>query len=93
MFGCCHRALGEMDMRHGELLVTIGGISRKRLTQSLQRLEGQGLIEHVEDGQRTHPLGVSLLEPVRMLSAWAEQRPLEIVDAQNRSQRERNLTS
>ena len=50
MFGCCHRALGERDMRHGELLVTIGGISRKRLTQSLRRLEGQGLIEHVEDG-------------------------------------------
>jgi len=37
-------------MRHEELLVTIGGISRKRLTQSLRRLEGQGLIEHVEDG-------------------------------------------
>ena len=37
-------ALGRGTMRHGELMRTIGGISQKMLTQTLRRLERDGMV-------------------------------------------------
>jgi DNA-binding HxlR family transcriptional regulator len=78
-------ALGERPRRHGELLGRIGGISKKMLTQTLRRLEANGLVAHrrlpgappgVE--YRLTELGETLLGPVRTLSRWAEEHTEEL---------------
>ena len=85
-------ALGERPRRHGELLERIGGISKKMLTQTLRRLEREGLIARrrlptaptgVE--YRLTDLGVTLLEPVRSLARWAELHTDELLAVQVRS--------
>ncbi len=71
--------LGERPHRHVELRQRIGGISSKVLTQTLRRLEANGLVARrslataprgVE--YRLTALGESLLDPIRTLCAWAE---------------------
>ena len=85
------KALGEGELRHGELRERIGGISKKMLTQTLRKLERNGLVE----GRRlaTAPpgveyrltdLGESLLVPVRSLSLWAEEHTPALLEAQAR---------
>jgi DNA-binding HxlR family transcriptional regulator len=78
-------ALGERPRRHGELRERIGGISKKMLTQTLRRLEDNGLVARrrlpgappgVE--YRLTALGETLLEPVRALSRWAEEHTEEL---------------
>jgi DNA-binding HxlR family transcriptional regulator len=73
-------ALGERPQRHTALQQRIGGVSKKMLTQTLRRLEDNGLVERrrlqtappgVE--YRLTELGVTLLDPVRSLTLWAEQ--------------------
>ena len=61
--------------RYSELHGRIGGISKKMLTQTLRKLEANGLIERrvlaaAPPGAeyRLTPLGLTLLEPVRSLS-------------------------
>jgi DNA-binding HxlR family transcriptional regulator len=82
-------ALGEGPRRYTELQERIGGISKKMLTQTLRKLERNGLIEQrrirsappgVE--YRLTDLGRTLLDPVRSLSRWAEQHTDELLDAQ-----------
>ena len=82
-------ALGEGPRRYAELHERIGGISKKMLTQTLRKLECNGLVERRR--LRTAPpgveyrlteLGATLLEPVRSLSRWAEQHTDELLDAQ-----------
>jgi DNA-binding HxlR family transcriptional regulator len=81
-------ALGEGPRRYGELHARIGGISKKMLTQTLRKLEGNGLV--TARRLRTAPpgveyrlteLGETLLEPVRSLSRWAEQHTDALLDA------------
>ena len=65
--------------RHAELLRMIEGISQKMLTQTLRRMETDGLVEravldpappqHVE--YRLSDLGESLAEPLVSLCRWA----------------------
>lgn len=65
--------------RHGELLRMIEGVSQKMLTQTLRRMEADGLIErevldpappqHVE--YRLSDLGLTLAEPLVSLCRWA----------------------
>ena len=57
-----------------------GGISQKMMTQTLRKLEVEGLLnphrppDLAPDGRvRLTPLGASLLEPIDALSAWAER--------------------
>lgn len=73
-------ALGERPRRHGELRTRIGGVSTKVLTQTLRRLEANGLVSR--RALATAPRGVeysltalgeTLLDPVRALAAWAEE--------------------
>ncbi len=65
--------------RFSELRRAIGGVSERMLAQTLQWLEGDGLIEriayqvvppHVE--YRLTPLGVEAAEKVRGLADWIE---------------------
>lgn len=55
-----------------------GGISRKVLTQTLRRLESRGLVArhaYAEAPPRVDyeltPLGVTLIDPIHMLTEWA----------------------
>jgi DNA-binding HxlR family transcriptional regulator len=82
-------ALGEQPRRYGELQERIGGISNKMLTQTLRKLEHNGLVQARR--LRTAPpgveyrlteLGETLLVPVRSLSRWAEEHTEELLDAQ-----------
>jgi DNA-binding HxlR family transcriptional regulator len=82
-------ALGEGPRRYSELHERIGGISKKMLTQTLRKLQRNGLVERrrlrsappgVE--YRLTKLGATLLDPVRSLSQWAEQHTDELLDAQ-----------
>ena len=66
--------------RHGHMLRTIEGISKKMLTQMLRELEMNGLVSRkvypvvppmVE--YNLTPLGMELLPLIRALKEWAEQ--------------------
>jgi DNA-binding HxlR family transcriptional regulator len=84
-------ALGKGPRRFSDLGTLIGGISKKMLTQTLRKLERNGLVER--RAIRTSPpgveysltpLGESLLEPIGMLSRWAETHTDDVVQAQDR---------
>ncbi len=71
-------ALAERPHRFGELKRAIGDISQRMLTQTLRKLQADGLIERevfatsppsVE--YRLSPMGQSILEPLRALIDWA----------------------
>jgi DNA-binding HxlR family transcriptional regulator len=80
------KALAEGIHRYGALHREIGGISQKMLTQTLRKLERDGLVERtvypvvppmVE--YALTPLGATLIEPLAAVAAWAEQHMDEIV--------------
>jgi len=84
-------ALGRGPARYTDLQDRIGGISKKMLTQTLHKLESNGLIDKRK--LRTAPpgteyqlteLGRSLLEPVQALSQWAETNTGALLDARER---------
>lgn len=71
--------------RYSELQQRIGGISQKMLTQTLRRMEANGLVERtvypvvppVVEYELT-PLGRTLLEPIHALKLWAESHLHEV---------------
>jgi len=70
--------LSQQPRRHGELVDLIGGISRKVLTQTLRRLQQYGLVERdTETPRRVEyrltDLGLTLIEPIEVLSEWARE--------------------
>jgi DNA-binding HxlR family transcriptional regulator len=71
-------ALGDGPARPGELRKQIGGISQKVLTETLRRLEYNGLVErrrYAEAPPRVEysltPAGEDLLIPINALGDWA----------------------
>src|SRR5215471_16475976 len=85
-------ALDRGPTRYSQLQGQIEGISKKMLTQTLRKLEANGLVERrvlrtappgVE--YRLTPLGRTLLEPVRGLSRWAEEHTDELLEARDRA--------
>ncbi|MFI0357046.1 winged helix-turn-helix transcriptional regulator [Actinomadura sp. 9N407] len=84
--------LREGPLRPGDLRERIGGISHKVLTETLRRLERNGLVvrhRYAEAPPRveyelTAP-GRGLLEPILALGRWAELYADEVVDAQERA--------
>jgi DNA-binding HxlR family transcriptional regulator len=81
-------ALEGGTKRFSELLTQIDGISRKMLTQTLRDLERNGLVQRVVYPvvppwveYSLTPLGQSLLEPIKALSAWAEAHMDEVAQA------------
>ncbi|HTN97443.1 MAG TPA: helix-turn-helix domain-containing protein, partial [Nordella sp.] len=78
-------ALSEGALRNGALLRKIGGISQKMLTQTLKRLERNGLVERrdlatlpLNVEYRLSPLGASLSEVLTNLDRWAERNFSEL---------------
>jgi DNA-binding HxlR family transcriptional regulator len=73
-------ALSRGPRRHGELVELIGGISKKMLTQTLRRLQRYGLVDrkaYAEVPPRVEydltDLGGTLIDPIAMLTRWAEE--------------------
>ncbi len=77
--------------RRSELLVRIGGVSDKVLTQSLHRLSTRGLVTKLGSGDsarpegavyRLSPLGESFANgPLALLAQWAADNHADLVDA------------
>jgi DNA-binding HxlR family transcriptional regulator len=71
-------ALVDGPRRHGDLRRTIDGISQKMLTQTLRRMEAEGLVDRdVLDRVPPHveysltPLGRTLEQPLGAICEWA----------------------
>ena len=73
-------ALDHETRRYSELEQMIGGISQKMLTQTLRRLERDGIVArtvypvvppHVE--YALTPLGATLIAALRLLCQWAQE--------------------
>jgi DNA-binding HxlR family transcriptional regulator len=82
--------LGDGPLRYSELRERIGGISKKMLTQTLRKLEHNGLVERRR--LATAPpgveyeltgLGTSLRGPVSALSRWAEENTDALLEARS----------
>ncbi|MEU7751603.1 helix-turn-helix domain-containing protein [Micromonospora sp. NPDC049171] len=84
-------ALADGPRRHSELARTVAGASQKMLTQTLRKLERDGLVSRSVtvgvparvDYQLT-PLGESLLPVQRAIKAWAETHIGEVHAARAR---------
>lgn len=84
-------ALSERPRRYSELSDRIGGISRKVLTETLRRLEQDGLVGRetvTPGGSVTHyrltDLGRSAVVPVQALVVWAEAHTEDVLAARGR---------
>lgn len=84
--------LRDGPRRPGELRERIGGISPKVLTETLRRLEFNGLVErhaHAEAPPRVEyeltALGRTLLGPIDALGAWSFEHGDEVMAAQDRN--------
>ncbi|MFI9595262.1 winged helix-turn-helix transcriptional regulator [Nonomuraea sp. NPDC052265] len=78
--------------RPGELRAEIGGISAKVLTETLRRLEFNGLVtrrSYAEAPPRVEyaltDLGRTLLGPIEAFGVWAHDHADEVMDAQDRA--------
>ncbi|MGR4878017.1 winged helix-turn-helix transcriptional regulator [Streptomyces sp. LARHCF249] len=85
-------ALRDGPRRPGELCERIGGISPKVLTETLRRLEFNGLVErhaYAEAPPRVEyeltALGRTLLGPIDAFGAWAFEHGDEVMAAQDRN--------
>ncbi|NUR84110.1 MAG: helix-turn-helix transcriptional regulator [Nonomuraea sp.] len=78
-------ALAAGPRRYGDLARTIAGVSQKMLTQTLRRLERDGLLTRtvtpsvpVRVDYALTPLGESLLPVVASIKAWAESHIVDV---------------
>ncbi|MEV0736322.1 helix-turn-helix domain-containing protein [Streptomyces sp. NPDC050549] len=83
-------ALRHGPLRPGELRGRIGGISQKVLTETLRRLEFNGLVARRSYGgspprveYELTALGRTLLEPIDAFGAWAFEHGDEVMAAQD----------
>jgi DNA-binding HxlR family transcriptional regulator len=79
-------ALADGPQRHSELARTVAGAPQKMLTQTLRKLEREGLVARsvtpsvpVRVDYELTPLGASLVPVQRAIKAWAEEH-IEAVD-------------
>lgn len=86
--------LGSGAKRFSEVRREVGGISQRMLTLTLRALERDGLVTrtvHPTNPPRVDyaltPLGLSLLEPVQALGAWAVGNQKTMEDARQRYDR------
>lgn len=84
-------ALRDGPRRPGELRAHIGGISSKVLTETVRRLELNGLVQrraYAEAPPRVEygltELGRSLLGPIEALGQWSFDHADEVLAAQDR---------
>jgi DNA-binding HxlR family transcriptional regulator len=78
-------ALVDGPRRHGDLRRTIDGISQKMLTQTLRRMEAEGLVDREVLGQvpphveySLTPLGRTLEKPLVAICEWAMEHLPEL---------------
>ncbi|MFJ4878978.1 winged helix-turn-helix transcriptional regulator [Streptomyces sp. NPDC088745] len=83
-------ALRDGPRRPVELRERIGGISSKVLTETLRRLQFNGLVDRQEHPgapvrveYRLTPLGRTLLGPIDAVGAWAFEYGDEVIAAQD----------
>lgn len=81
--------LNDHPRRHTELVELIGGISKKVLTQTLRRLQTNGLVTRTDHGgvpprveYELTDLGRTLMGPIRQLTEWAEENGEAVLAAQ-----------
>jgi DNA-binding HxlR family transcriptional regulator len=77
-------ALRHSPRRHSELREQIGGISAKVLTETLRRLESNGLVARTDGRYELQPLGRSLLGPIELLGQWSFEHADQVMAAQSR---------
>jgi DNA-binding HxlR family transcriptional regulator len=78
-------ALVDGPRRHGDLRRTVDGISQKMLTQTLRRMEAEGLVDREVHGQvpphveySLTPLGRTLERPLVAICEWAMEHLPEL---------------
>jgi DNA-binding HxlR family transcriptional regulator len=78
-------ALADGALRHSELRRTVAGATQKMLTQTLRKLEREGLVSRTVDSAvpprvdyALTPLGTSLLPVQLAVKAWAETHIAEV---------------
>ncbi|GAA3396614.1 winged helix-turn-helix transcriptional regulator [Cryptosporangium minutisporangium] len=78
-------ALADGPRRHAELAATVAGATQKMLTQTLRKLEREGLVTRtltasvpVRVDYALTPLGESLLPVQRAIKDWAETHIEEV---------------
>ncbi|MHC5903313.1 winged helix-turn-helix transcriptional regulator [Streptomyces sp. S6] len=77
-------ALRTGPVRHGQLRLRIGGISPKVLTETVRRLEFNGLAARDEGGAyELTPLGRTLLPVIEALGVWAATHGDDVLEAQD----------
>ncbi|MET8982880.1 helix-turn-helix domain-containing protein [Streptomyces sp. NPDC004539] len=77
-------ALRSGPVRHGQLRVRIGGISAKVLTETVRRLEFNGLVARDARGAyELTPLGRTLLPALDALGVWAVDHGDAVLEAQD----------
>jgi DNA-binding HxlR family transcriptional regulator len=84
-------SLRHGPLRPGELRALIGGISHKVLTETLRRLEFNGLVArraYAEAPPRVEyeltALGRTLLGPIEVFGVWAHDHADDVMAAQDR---------
>ncbi|WP_410656433.1 winged helix-turn-helix transcriptional regulator [Amycolatopsis sp. lyj-112] len=86
-------ALKEGALRPAELRRRLGGISTKVLTETVRRLEFNGLISRRDCGRTAKveysltDLGVSLLGPIEAFGEWAYRHGDDVMEARDRAAR------
>ena len=85
-------ALSNEVLRFTELKNRIGVVTPKVLTETLRALESDGLVAREVFAEvpprveyRLTELGISLLEPISAIRAWAEQHVPEVLEARERA--------
>jgi DNA-binding HxlR family transcriptional regulator len=85
-------ALRDGPQRHGVLRERIGGISAKVLTETLRRLEYNGMVvRHERAGGPPRvdysltDLGTSLLDPILAIARWSFDHADDVLAAQDRA--------
>jgi len=76
------------EIRYGEMLRRVQGISKKMLTQTVRKLERDGLVQrHITPTvppsveYSLTPLGESLLQPMKELRQWGRENYTLVVEA------------
>ena len=79
-------ALEDQQVRNGELMRLIEGISQKMLTQTLRKLEKINLVERLDMqtvpphvAYKLTPIGLSLREKVCALDRWVENNMMAVI--------------
>ncbi|MFF2479654.1 winged helix-turn-helix transcriptional regulator [Paenibacillus sp. NPDC058071] len=81
-------AMENGEIRYGEMLRRVEGISKKMLTQTVRKLERDGLVQRhitptvppsVEYSLTT--LGETLLQPMKELRQWGRENFTQVVEA------------